>query len=797
MLQIKNGGPDQLDDGPDQLDNGPDQFDDGQDQLDGGQENNALHMENEQELHRFEEGGEQEDEHGNENDELSNDHILALVMAFVIKHKITGVCLTDLLKLLNTLIPGCVPKTKYFIDKTFFSLADAVEYHHYCDTCQYYLGTQPDRCTQCNVQFDMQKSIECGSYFITTSIKSQLKDLFENHNLQEHLVTDRYSQNYCDVFDGDLYKSHNGFFSNPDNLSFNFNTDGVPVFSSSKFSIWPVLLSINEVKLDQRSDYVMLHSLWFGKSKPLFDVFLQPFITEMNDLFNNGVDWKTPEGNIHVSKCAILISSVDTIARCSLQGLKQFNGEYGCGFCLHKGQYLQEHHKRVYEMVTPQPGLRFHDQMLNHAEETVNSGSPVFGVKRVSSLFLLDGFFDMVNSFIPDYMHAVLLGVVRAVVNLMFDTSSHDSPYYLLGYVGEIDEELLSMTPPKEITRSPRSLQDRAYWKANEWRAFLLFYSPILFQSRLPAKYYHHWLLLVNGISRLLSSNISPQMIIEAQLCLTKFVVGFPELYGLQNCSYNVHLLTHLPDTVRKWGPLWATSAFVFEDMNGTLLSMFHGTQAVSSQIVKNFLGYRNVLKFGNRCMVNAPEHVSALFLHFTNRKASRHIQNVHRIANKFTLLGAPKQYILPLQSCTYIEDKVGMPVVRRDIQCHDRFIANNKLITTCSYSRKFKRDNSAIEINGKFYVVEKCVTGKLFCECDQVCGCDVTTFILCRSLNRVVSQSRLYDDYVEVDLRRYFQKFKMGLLCAFNVKDIRKKVVLLKRDQVNYVIQMPILEID
>ena len=40
--------------------------------------------------------------------------------------------------------------------------------------------------------------------------------------------------------------------SSPDNISFLINTDGVPVFKSSKVSIWPLYLIINELPYGKR-----------------------------------------------------------------------------------------------------------------------------------------------------------------------------------------------------------------------------------------------------------------------------------------------------------------------------------------------------------------------------------------------------------------------------------------------------------------------------------------------------------------------------------------------------------------
>ena len=93
------------------------------------------------------------------------------------------------------------------------------------------------------------------------------------------------------------------------------------------------------------------------------------------------------------------------------------------------------------------------------------------------------------------------------------------------------------MKPPSEITRSPRSLTERQFWKASEWRAFLLFYSPVILRNELPSPYYEHWLLLVHAMHLLMAPALTLNDISKAELCLVKFVTMTQELYmGLNMC---------------------------------------------------------------------------------------------------------------------------------------------------------------------------------------------------------------------------------------------------------------------
>ena len=216
------------------------------------------------------------------------------------------------------------------------------------------------------------------------------------------------------------------------------------------------------------------------------------------------------------------------------------------------------------------------------------SGKPVQGVKGASLLCLLPNF-DIVGSFIPDYMHCVLLGVVRQFITIWTESCSHNKPYCIKN-TSVVDQLLKLIRVPDEINRLPCSLADRKFWKATELRSFLLIYSPVILTEVLPKKFYAHWLLLSNGIHLLFQDTVTTVMVSTSRQCLYKFVSLIPETYGSENLSYNVHILTHLPDAVLNWAPLWSHSAFVFEDVIGVLKTMYHGTQLIPKQIFK----YRN-----------------------------------------------------------------------------------------------------------------------------------------------------------------------------------------------------------
>lgn len=99
----------------------------------------------------------------------------------------------------------------------------------------------------------------------------------------------------------------------------------------------------------------------------------------------------------------------------------------------------------------------------------------------------------------------------------------------------------------------------------------------------------------VFGIYTLLQDQIKTSSILMSELALKKFVIEFQRLYGKCHMTFNVHLLTHITQSMKHWGPLWATSTFVFESNMGTLLKYFHGTQYAPSQIARKFMLWREL----------------------------------------------------------------------------------------------------------------------------------------------------------------------------------------------------------
>lgn len=131
----------------------------------------------------------------------------------------------------------------------------------------------------------------------------------------------------------------------------------------------------------------------------------------------------------------------------------------------------------------------------------------------------------------------------------------------------------------------PRSFDQLSNWKASEFRSFLLCHGMACMYGVLPEPYYSHFVGFSNAIYLLLQENISASDLQLADKNITYFCSMFSHLYGTDSITMNVHCLLHLCQKVEDLGPLWAQSCFFYEDLNGDLRSLFHGTQNVQTQI--------------------------------------------------------------------------------------------------------------------------------------------------------------------------------------------------------------------
>ncbi|XP_077499274.1 uncharacterized protein LOC144110296 isoform X1 [Amblyomma americanum] len=480
-------------------------------------------------------------------------------------------------------------------------------------------------------------------------------------------------------------------------ISFTLNADGSPVFKSSGTSIRPIQLMINELPPSKRMKNLVLAGLWFGKDKPHMGIFQGAFVEVMNKLSQEGFDLNY-EGRKQNFKAFCTCCAVDSVARAPMQGVTQFNGYHGCNWCLQKGERVGRATK--YPVEDKDSAERSEEQMVSDMETAIVEGRPVNGVKSFSPLINMQQF-NIVWSFVPDYMHCMLLGMGRQFLDLWFE--SPGSSFYLGRSQAAIDKRLMTIAPPRDEKRTPRPTKERRWWKAKEFENWLLFYSVPALGGILSSQYLQHWACLVEAVHIMLEPKVSFPDLTLAETLLLDFCAHAQILYGKECMTYNMHQLLHIGKSVRHWGPLWAHSAFPFEAGNGTLKEAVKAANGIPHQVCR-VLQIEGVVE---KC-IKITTHQGAIQYCASLDTAST--QKSVSISGGLRFFGRGRPYV-PSGSTTNKE-----LVAENSIE-YPRLFQCGRIFTGEGYARNKKTNNSLVQLpDGSFAVIVRIVSsGQIF----------------------------------------------------------------------------------
>lgn len=281
--------------------------------------------------------------------------------------------------------------------------------------------------------------------------------------------------------------------------------DGGAVFKKSKnASFWPVHFFINEFKLKYRfkRNKILCAGFHYGGT-PDMAVFLRPFIEEINDINQKGgINLKMADNTVRRFLVIPLFCTLDTVAKCHLLNMTQFNGFFGCPYCENEG--LSAGGMVRFTDTTAAP-IRVDAEFRRCMISAENSKEPVKGAKGLSVLQAIQhAHFDIVWQVVIDIMHAGDLGVTKKCSDMWLSASTksryafiikckvgrlqtnHFESFFRLftkslnynfscfigNQIPRLDRKASMIKLPKMFKRNIRSLECRKFMHANEFRAF-------------------------------------------------------------------------------------------------------------------------------------------------------------------------------------------------------------------------------------------------------------------------------------------------------------------------------------
>ncbi|KAE8741054.1 hypothetical protein FOCC_FOCC013424 [Frankliniella occidentalis] len=542
--------------------------------------------------------------------DISRADLLYMALGSAKQNHFTNKAFNDSIQLINNIFPDPVlPISSARLDGILVDLT-GVKYHFYCKTCLKsfgeldYKNMKTKLCENCDTVNEIS-DLRIATYFCMFNLSYALETLLNKPGIKDSLLKPTDAVNLgedghiSDIYNGSVYQNFARHVSNFTELilSFHFCTDGAPLFKSSKNSIWPIMFCINELPPKLRMKNILLSGLWFGKQQPPMNLLLQP-LSEHAIRLSNGFVLQINNEPVDI-RAYIIGCCVDSGARGKVQGIKSHGGYYACNWCYIHGEYTVAGVK--YPMREEVPRKRTNEEMkqlmrnLANLEEQLSDDErpedemqpqvhqEQFGVQDVSPLLNMP-MFDLVSSFFVEGMHCLGLGITKTNLQRWLE---EPGDFNISDFSELIDERLASLRPPLEFRRMPRKLLERARYKAREldnWLSHCII--PVL-TGILPQKYLKLWHLLAQAIYLLSLRSVSYSHVNTANALLKHFIYISQQYYGEGCMVFNMHILSHLAEHVARWGPLWAASAYCFENYNGYLLKIIRSQQGVPHQVIR------------------------------------------------------------------------------------------------------------------------------------------------------------------------------------------------------------------
>jgi len=242
--------------------------------------------------------------------------------------------------------------------------------------------------------------------------------------------------------------------------------DGLPLTKSSNSTFWPIL---GCVRYPPNSPHIFLIGLYWGKDKPKeSNIFLKDMVNELIELSKNG--FMTEFGKKYV---VVNGFCCDAPAKSYILKTKGHTGFFSCSRCSTEGLYFDN------RVCFPKIEFtkRTHSDFLNRINDDYHVTSSTTIITEIPNL-------DIIYNFPLDYMHLIYLGVMKKLI-LLWLGSIKKAPLSIRLHskkVQTISNYLLLFKPSitSDFTRSPRGLNEVLWWKATEYRLFLLYTGPIV-----------------------------------------------------------------------------------------------------------------------------------------------------------------------------------------------------------------------------------------------------------------------------------------------------------------------------
>ena len=283
---------------------------------------------------------------------LSEAEIVLYLQCMRLKHGMNNVAFEEIITfiaLLTDSISG--PLISLYKFDQYFSMlipGEALEKYFFCRSCfRYYAElASPETCS-CGVLL-----IKGENQFIYQSLKTSIKSFLQTTENCEDIL--RYSsqtpaKNLTDITNGKryeeikgLHRQRHGIISKSiiEFLSVCLNIDGVQIFMSSSKSLYPVMVTFNEMSPRTRGRNVIIPLIFMSSKKiPFHQMILSILVEELREIELEGISWLYENENQRTYIYAATLC-LNAPVKSKVLGIEGHSSKQGCPIASCKGVWM-------------------------------------------------------------------------------------------------------------------------------------------------------------------------------------------------------------------------------------------------------------------------------------------------------------------------------------------------------------------------------------------------------------------------------------------------------------------------
>ena len=424
-----------------------------------------------------------------------------------------------------------------------------------------------------------------------------------------------------DIYDGEVWKMFHDrdFLNYPYSYLLSLNVDWFQPFVHTIYSTGAIYLTIQNIPRSERykTNNIILVGVMPGPKEPKLTAnsYLAPLVNELQEFYDGVVmpvlvNNKEFQIRIHLALSCV---ACDIPASRKVSGFLGHMARLGCNKCLREFYAISVGEQKLdYSGYNrDQWTLRTVDNHRHQCRELLKKNTHTslqeaeskYGVRY--SILISFPYFNPIQFTVIDPMHNLFLGTGKHVFKIWVQKE-----YISKSQLYNIETRLKLFRVPSDIGRL------HGGFTANQWSNWITIFSAAVLKGILPEEHLRCWLLFVRACSILKSRVIRKQDVLSADLFLLQFCRTFETLYGKDCCTPNMHLHTHLKQSILDFGPLHSFWCYAFERYNGILGSVPTNQKSIESQLMRRFCREQNL------CDLELPDNIATL-LPSTATKAS------------------------------------------------------------------------------------------------------------------------------------------------------------------------------